>query len=465
MTVAVVGAGITGLTVAHTLLTCEPELDVVVIEAADRVGGKIRTSDFAGRPVDWAADAFLARVPEAVELCRELGLEGELVTPAARNAYVFVDGALRRFPDGLVLGVPTDFDALRESGVISPAGIDRAMADLSMGGEPLDGDESVGSLVRRRVGDEVFDKLVSPLLSGVNAGDADQLSVRAGAPQFAAALADQPSLIEGLRRQRAAASDPDAPVFFGLRSGTQTLTDALSSSITARGGSIMTGTPVTDLAMTSAGYQLAVEGAGDVMAEAVALTAPDPVTAHLLRGVAPEVAAEMGQVEYASVVMVAFSFPAAAIDRPLDGSGFLVAEGEGLLMTACSWASSKWAHLASPGSVVLRVSAGRHHDRRALELDDGQLVSALREDLAATMDVRGEPEEVRVSRWEAALPQFRPGHLERVARWREHLAGRAPGLLVGGAGFDGLGLPACVRQGRVLADSVRRALPVPPPPT
>ncbi len=196
MRVAVVGGGVTGLSAAYELVhgtgLADDDIEVVVLEAGERFGGKIRTSPFAGRPVDEAADAFLARVPDAVELCRQLGLGDQLVTPATRQAHLYSLGQLRAFPDGLVLGVPTDLGALGASGAVSAAGVARAAQDLTMGpdqGPTGSGhDESVGQLVRRRVGDEVFERLVAPLLSGVHAGNADQLSVAAGAPAFAAAL-------------------------------------------------------------------------------------------------------------------------------------------------------------------------------------------------------------------------------------------------------------------------------------
>jgi protoporphyrinogen/coproporphyrinogen III oxidase len=450
MTVVVVGAGITGLTTAHTILRDDPGADVVVVDADDHVGGKIRTTEFAGHLVDCGADAFLARVPEGVELCRELGLDHRLVPPAVRRAYVYADGALRLYPDGLVLGIPTDLEALAASGVVSASGVARAAEDLTMQGDVWREDESVGSLVRRRVGDEVFERLVAPLLSGVNAGNADELSVEAGAPQFAAALRDQPSLIAGLRRQREAANDPDAPVFYGFPTGTQTLTDALARRIRAAGGAIRSSTKVSSIERRTTGYRVRLDGEA-IDADAIALTTPAPANARLLQPLQPEVATGLGEVEYSSVVMVAFAFPRAATERALDGSGFLVAEGEGLLLTACSWASSKWAHLDDGEHIILRVSAGRHHDRRALDLDDDDLVAALVADLGRTMDITSPPGAVRVTRWPESLPQFPPGHLGRVRAWRAALASELPGLVMGGAAFDGLGLPACIRQGRRLA--------------
>ena len=175
----------------------------------------------------------------------------------------------------------------------------------------------------------------------------------------------------------------------------------------------------------------------------------------------------MAEVEYASAIMVVLAIPRDQIDHPLDASGFLVAGGEDLLLTACSWASSKWAHLGDERVAILRASAGRHHDERALRYGDDELVEALLADLNTTMGVRGAPEEVRVTRWERSLPQFRPGHLERVEQWRQALRRAAPGLLATGAGFEGLGLPACIRQARETAEQaldlpLRATSPTPP---
>lgn len=462
--VVVVGAGITGLVAAHRLSRILPQAEVTVLEASDHIGGKIRTSPIAGIVVDEAADAFLARVPEGIALVRELGLEDQLVSPAQRRAFVYRHGALHRFPEGLTLGVPTDLDALRASGLISDAGLERAAEDLTMPadgpGAPAPGvDETVGALVRRRLGDEVFEAFVGPLLSGVNAGDADELGVAAGAPQFAAAVRDQPSLILGLRAQReaAAAADPDAPIFFGLRGGTQTLTDALATSLGH--DRVRTGSSVGSLHPRSAGGFTIGTPTGVIDADAVVLAAPTFAAAPLVEPFAPDLAADLDGLEWSSVVLVTFAVRRAAIDHPLDGSGFLVSEGEGLLMTACSFGSSKWAHWVDDAGtdpddlVILRVSAGRHHDPRAWALDDDRLGAVLIDELATTIGLRGPPVETRVSRWERALPQYRPGHLERARGWKEAAGDAAPGLFLAGAGYFGLGLPACIRDAN---DTARR---------
>ena len=460
----VIGAGITGLTAAFTLTTSRPDVEVVVLEADGRVGGKILTTPFAGRPVDCGADAFLARVPEARELCAELGLDGTLTSPTRTSALVWVDGALHPLPGGLVLGVPTDPAQLADCRFLSDDAVARLESDIARtewidraGGPDPDGtdDLSVGELVRARLGDEIHEKLVSPLLSGVNAGDADRLSLAAGAAQLAVAARRGPSLVGGLRALAAASTvDPRSPVFHGIPVGTQTLTDLLLARLCAAGATVHLSCPTTALGRAGDRWSVTTP-LGAIEADDVIVTVPAGPAARLLAPVVPDVAASLGEVEYASVAMVTLAVRRSDVAVPLDASGFLVASTDPLpTLTACSWASEKWAHLHDPDLAVLRVSAGKHGDTHALELDDDELVRALGVDLATTMGLSSPPVATRVTRWIDGLPQFRPGHPSRVAKWRAALSQDAPGVHLAGAACDGLGLPACVRQGRAAAAAV-----------
>ncbi len=435
MRIAVVGAGITGLAAGYEAAKAGAE--VVVYEAAERAGGRILTTELAGQPVDEGADAFLARVPWAVELCQELGLAGELVSPAQRAAFVYSRGALRALPQTNVLGVPLDFDALAASGIVSDGGVDRARQEPDLAGSPLDGDESVGSLVRRRLGDEVADRLVDPLVGGINASSIDDLSVRAAVPQLAEAAARGPSLVRELSRLAASSNaDPEAPVFYSLPDGVGRLTDELVSRL---GQQLRLSSPVTDL--------------GELDADQVIVTLPADVASALIAPVSSAAADLLGEIDYASVVLVSLAFSAADVDHPMAGSGYLVPAVEGRTITACSWTSSKWGHVGSPDTVVMRVSVGRYGDDRALSFDDDALLDVVRTDLAATMGLEAEPHTVRISRWERSLPQFRPGHLELVADIKQVLAQDAPWLQVTGAWARGLGVPACINQGRQAAQA------------
>ncbi|HET6833251.1 MAG TPA: protoporphyrinogen oxidase [Acidimicrobiales bacterium] len=450
---AVVGGGISGLAAAWAGM--QQGADVVVLEAGATPGGKLRTSPVAGVGLDEGADAFLARVPEAVELCEQVGLGAELVSPATGTAYVWSEGSLRRLPSEQLLGVPTDLDAVEASGILSAAGVERARADLTAPGDaPSDGDEAIGALVRRRLGGEVLDRLVAPLLGGIWAGDCDRLSLRVAAPNLAAARDRDASLVRGAAALRAEAAEQgatDRPVFLAPRGGVARLVDALAERLGQR---LRCGATVIGLEPDGAGWRLATgEAAGPVarrhpavLADRVLLATPAFVTAPLLKGIAPDVAAFLAGIDYASVVLTTLVVRRDGIDHPLDGSGFLVPQSSGRLLTACSWMTSKWAHLdVDPSTAILRASAGREGDERARASTDHELVAALLEDLRHTMGLHAAPTEVRVSRWGRSLPQPRPGHLDALATAERALADRAPGLALAGAWALGVGIPACIR--------------------
>lgn len=448
MHVVVVGGGIAGLAAAHDLVD-RPDVAVTVLEAAPKVGGKLQTAPFAGVPVDLAADAFLARRPEAVQLCRELGIDGELVPPATGAASLWVGGRLRPLPEGTLLGVPTDLRALARSRVLSPAGFARVAAETLLPGRPLGPhDDTVGAVVRRRLGREAHERLVDPLVGGINAGDTRRLSIDAVAPAVAAAARRHRSLVRGARAVRADAPANDAPVFFGFPTGMGRLVGALVERLEAAGARIRTGAAVTAVdRRAGGGYRVATDR-GPLDADAVIVAVPAPAAARLVSPLAPEAGAALAGVEHVSVALVALAWPAAAVPRPLDGSGFLVPRTERRLMTACSWASTKWAHLGGTGSVLLRASAGRAGDTRAEAMDDDDLVERLCVELRAAIGVEGGPTEARVTRWPGGFPQYRPGHLARMAAATASLP---PGLALAGAALGGVGVPACTGSGRAAA--------------
>ena len=453
--VVVVGGGITGLVAARDLAIAGAQ--VVLVDPGDP-GGKLRTTPFDGGALDEAADAFLARVPEGVDLCRELGIDGDLVSPAARRAYVWSRGELRPLPEGPVLGVPTDLDELRATGILSPEGVDRAADDLTVPLLAPGDDVAIGTLLRDRLGDEVVDRMVDPLVGGINAGATDHLSLAATVPQLdAAARSGAPSLIEACRSQRAAITDPSAPLFFAPRAGMGALAAAVLDDATGHGVEVVVGSTV-GLERERARWRVALAGGRALAAEGVVLALPATAAAGLIRPHAEEAGGLLADIPYASVAMVALAIDRGDVDRELDGSGYLVPRVEDRTITACSWATSKWPHLADPRTVWLRASVGRDGDDRALTLGDDALVAAVFTDLADTMALRGRPREIRVTRWPGSFPQYRPGHLRRVAAVEADLAASAPHVALAGAALRGLGVPACIRQGRAAAAQLLRSL-------
>jgi protoporphyrinogen/coproporphyrinogen III oxidase len=457
-TVAVIGGGITGLAAAHRATQLGAQ--VTLFEASPRFGGKIATAMFAGRSVDEGADAFLARVPWAVDLCRELGLDDEMVTPAPAGAYVYSRGRLRRIPEGLMLGVPADLLPLARSGLLSPVAMARAAVEPVAFRRPMrTNPDSVGDVIAHRFGRQVVDRIVDPLLGGIYAGLASSLSLAAGAPQLAGF--EGRSMLLGLRRQQralratqgAAAGRPAPPVFYGLRNGMATLVDALTASLSADGCELHPSTAVQELHREHRGWRVTT-GAGEFRADRVIVAAPVRQVPGLLGALSPEAAAALARIETASVVLVTMGLDESAVGRPLDATGFLVPRSERRFVTACSWGSTKWAQWKPDGRAVLRVSAGAIDQPDVCSLDDRDILSRMHDDLQRLMGLGAEADDFRVSRWEDAFPQYTPGHLDRVISIESVLARDCPGLIVTGAAMRGVGVPACIRQGREAAERV-----------
>ena len=460
--VVVIGAGIAGLSCAFDLVTHDPSLDVQLLEADDRTGGKIHTTPFAGMAVDEAADAFLARVPWAHELCAELDLASELTSPASNRAYIYSYGALRRIPADNVLGVPLDLDALAASGIVSDRAVARAREDLERTSDAVTDrlarsgdDESIGALIRRRLGDEINDRVVDPLIGGIYAGSTDQLSLESTAPIFAGAAAQDGSLIRALRQTRVApTSATTTPVFYSHPRGIGYITDELQRRLGSR---VQLSTPVRAIESDGTGYRVHTSQSV-VPADAVVVATPTYATAKLLAAIAPSVGDLCARIDYSSVVLITLAVAKHTFDHPLDGSGFLVPKCENRFITACSWSSSKWAHLASERHAILRVSTGHIDDQHSLTLDDNELVSSALIDLREMMGAFGEPEELRISRWPRSFPQYRPGHRARVSAIHDALAAHAPRVVVAGAAYGGIGIPATIHQARQSAERIRIAL-------
>lgn len=451
--VVVVGAGIAGLAAAHRLLGRGAR--VTVLEASDRVGGKLLPGEIAGARVDLGAEAMLARRPEAVTLAREVGLGDRLQPPATATASLWTRGALRPMPKGHVMGVPGTAAAL--AGVLSDEGLARIERDAALPRTEVGDDIAVGEYVAARLGREVVDRLVEPLLGGVYAGDAYRISMRAAVPQLFEAARAHTSLTEGVReiQARAAAAQQTGPVFMGIEGGVGTLPLAVAESVRARGGEIHTGTPVTELRREPAGGWRIVAGQRELYADAVVVAAPAPEAARLLRAEAPGASAELTGVEYASMALITLAYRRAETGLPA-GSGFLVPPVDGRTIKASTFASHKWGWIAEedPGLTVLRTSVGRHGETEILRRDDADLVEVSRHDLKAATGLDATPVATRVTRWHDGLPQYPVGHHARVARIREHLA-VLPGLAVCGAAYDGVGIPACIASAYTAVDQIQ----------
>ena len=453
--VAVVGAGISGLATAIALADTG-NIDVTVFESADRVGGKIDASPFAGvTGVDEGADAFLARVPEALALARRVGLGDELVSPEPVGAAVWHDG-LHPIPDGLVLGLPGKVLPLATTGLLSWRGKARAAVEPFLPRTSTEPD-SIGEFVRARFGDEVHERLVDSLVGSIYAADTDRFSL-AEVPQLAALAGANRSILLAARRQRSQAGTATAassPVFAAPRGGIGSFVRAVADAVVASGAAIRTGCSIATVDAAPDGrWILSAAGAGsdgadtslapdDLTFDAVVFATPAAATATALAAAAPAATTLLRQAETVDVIMVTLHVRGDQWPDRLRGlSGYLVPKPDQRWVTAASFASQKWGHWRPPaGGEILRVSIGRD-GMAVMHLDDNEVLRVVLDDLDHHLGIRFEPEEVRIRRWPAAFAQYRPHH----AAWVDDVEAALPlGVFVTGAGFRGIGIPACVR--------------------
>lgn len=475
----VVGGGISGLSAAWDLLSRHPDLQVTVVEATDRVGGKMRGAEIGGGAgrhgmiVDVGAESLLARRPEGIELVREVGLGADLVHPATSTASIWSRGSLHPMPSGTLMGIPSDLATLR--GLLSDEEVDRAAAEQV--GRASDTDISIGDLVAERLGPAVLDRLVEPLLGGVYAGRAREISAAAALPVAWEAHRSGAPLVAtaaeaAAAARRATGEAPPRPVFAGLRGGLHRLPRRLAELLVQRGATVSTGVTVRLLRRAGAGFELVtgpVPQPTTYRADLVVLALPPAAAARLLAGPAPGAAVLLAHVETASTALVTVALAAARLPR-LAGSGFLVPPVEGRAIKAATFSATKWDWVREAGLgagpdgadlVLLRASLGRHREEAVLQRPDADLVElALREVGEIVGVALPPPVDTHVQRWGGGLPQYPVGHRQRMAEVRAQVAA-VPGLAVCGATYDGVGIPACIASGRAAAHAVA---PSPPDP-
>jgi oxygen-dependent protoporphyrinogen oxidase len=464
--VVIIGGGISGLAAAHHLLEHDAPLDVLLLEASDRVGGTIRTHRREGFLLEGGPDAFISEKPEALALARRLGLEKQLIetNDAFRRSFIVRQGKLLPVPEGFQLLAPSRFLPFVTSGIFSWTGKARMALDLLLprraqaNGET---DESLAAFVRRRLGREALERMAQPMVGGIYTADPEKLSLRATMPRFLEMERAHRSLLRAMwhaRRKQSKAetsgtSGARYSLFLSFDGGMQTLTDELQARLPAN--VIRLQTTARELTFDEATKRWKIRTQDDelIEADAVCLALPAYAAASLLRGADAQLASELDAIPYASTATVNLAFRRKSIAHPLDGFGFVVPFVERRATLACSFSSIKFVGRAPAGHVLLRAFVGGALQPEMFALDEAAMVAAVRKDLQELLGITDEPLFTIVEKWPRSMAQYHVGHMERVERIRQRLDS-FPTLQLAGNAYGGAGIPDCIRSGETAAKRV-----------
>ena len=450
--VVVIGGGISGLAAAHRLR--HDGAAVLVLERDARLGGKILTEHRDGFVIEGGPDAFLSSKPHGRELCADLGLDLIGSNQQVRRAFVMRDGRLFPLPDGFTGVMPRRLRPMLTTRLLSPAGKLRLALEWFIPPRRDSGDESLASIVRRRAGRQVWERLVEPLVTGVYAGDGERLSARATFAMLPDAELTHGGLIRAGRAARRAGTGatPTALLFSTPRDGLGSLIEALADAIGV--DAIRTGAGVEAIARTGDGWTVTLVGGEQIAAAGVIVATPAGVAADLLGPLDAVVSDELRQIEYVSTATVSMAVPTETVRRPLGGHGFVLPRREGSPIIACTITSTKFPHRAPQGWTLVRAFVGRAGLPDATLLDDATLIGIAREEIRRSLGVVEEPRWSRVMRWPEAMPQYNIGHHERITRIAERVAA-LPGLELAGNIYRGIGIPDCIASGQQAAAAFR----------
>lgn len=470
----VIGGGIAGLSAAYYAQKHAVErgvpFQVTILESSQEWGGKISTDRVNGFVIEGGPDTFLAAKPWGVALCRELGLESHLqgTNPHQKNTFVLHRGRLQNLPDGLTMMVPTRFMPMLKTGLLSWPQKARMGLDFLIPSAPLNGDESLGAFVSRRLGRAAYENLIEPLMSGIYAGDGDLLSLQATFPYLRDLEIKHGGLVRGAlaaRRQLPAPSKKPAAarsVFLTPLTGLAEIVEALLQHLKQAGVSLRSEAAVTALTLSDQEYRIQLHTGERLAAESVILAAPAFVAGDLLSELDNSLAQELQAIEYITTSTISLAYRQTDLPRPLDGYGYVIPRREQHQALACTWTSTKFPHRAPAGYALLRVFVGRAGQESQIAWDDASLLALAKDELRQTLGITAEPVLTRVFRWDRAMPQYNLGHPERLARIDQALQ-KWPGLALAGNGYKGIGIPDCIHSGELAAQRILAAVALPTP--
>ncbi len=458
--IVIIGGGIAGLSAAYYATKNIPEAQITLIEAADRWGGKITTDrvpfDHGQFIIEGGPDTFLATKPYATALCKELGLADRLhgTNPQKKNTYVLNNGRLLPLPDGLAMMIPTNIPAILKSGLVSWIGKARMGLDFIQPAKAVDGDESLGAFVSRRLGREAYENLIEPLMSGIYAGDGDQLSLASTFPYLRDLELRYGSLARGALQMRAKSNGKSVQgsrsAFLTPTTGLAEIVETLVDHLESQHVDLHLNTTVTSIDhLRPDGWQVTVDTGELLLADGIILATPAYVSGKLLRSVDPSIASVLESIDYASTATISLAYRQGDLPRELDGYGYVIPRREGRKALACTWTSTKFPHRAPEGCALIRVFVGRAG--QDIPWNETDLLNLAKEELKLTLGITAEPLLHRVFLWDKAMPQYNLGHPDKLKQIDAALD-NYPSLALAGNGYRGIGIPDCIRSGELAVE-------------
>lgn len=458
--VAIIGGGIAGLATAYFLnQRGAGSVDYKLIESEPHFGGKIISAREKGFVVEGGPDSFLTTKPAAINLCRELGLDDQLIgtNDAGRKIYVWSRGQLRQMPDGVMLIIPTRLMPFVTSPLISWPGKLRMGMDMFIPPRRDDGDESLAHFVRRRLGEEALDRIAEPMIAGIYVADAEYLSLKSTFPRFLDMERKYGGLLKGVIAQKRTSRNsqsngkPATSMFMTLRGGLQDMVDGILSRLNPN--SLLSGRRVLQVTPRENGYSIVLNDGACLEADAVVFASPTYATADLVQGFDTALADSLRGIRYVSTATVSLGYKRSELTHPLKGFGFVVPRSEKRKILACTWTSTKFNYRAADGYALVRAFIGGAHAEHLAEEGDEALTAMAREELRAMMGIATEPVLTKVYRWSKANPQYSVGHAQRVIEI-EKQAARHAGLYLAGGAYHGVGIPDCIEDGAKVAEQI-----------
>jgi len=456
--IVIVGGGITGLSAAYYLQKEIKEenfpYEVKLVEAGDRLGGKINTIKKDGFTIERGPDSFLERKKPAGKLAEELGMTDQLVRNGTGQAYILVHNKLYKMPKGSYMGIPTQLRPFLFSDIYSAKGKLRAGMDLIRSRSKTQKDQSLGTFLRGRFGNELVDSLLEPLIAGVYSSDIDQMSLQATFPNFYELEQKHGSLIKGLRAsmpERRRNTGKKAGQFLAFKNGFASIVEALEKRLNEDQVITMNQT-VDHVEKKDHGYHLLLSNGEVYKADAVIMATPHNALPKIFSQY--DIFKKFLDIPMSSVANVALAFDEKAIKKDINGTGFVVSRTSDFRITACTWTHKKWPHTTPDGKILLRCYVGKPNDQAVVDLSDEEITDIVLKDLKRTMKIKGEPEFTVVTRWKNIMPQYTIGHKERIEKVRNILAAQLPGVFLAGSSYEGVGIPDCIGQGEKAVEEV-----------